>query len=70
MKVKFRFLFSKKYFTGKYFQLSLTFLILSVFCGTWNVNGVNPPDLLKKWFDKVEIEDKKRKTPPDIIVIG
>lgn len=42
----------------------------SVFCGTWNVNGVNPPDLLKKWFDKVEIEDKKRKTPPDIIVIG
>lgn len=42
----------------------------SVFCGTWNVNGENPPDSLQMWFDKVGIEDERRKTPPDIIVIG
>lgn len=42
----------------------------SVFCGTWNVNGETPPDSLQMWFDQVGKEDERRKTPPDIIVIG
>lgn len=35
----------------------------SIFCGTWNVNGQNPPVTLKQWLDRVP-------DPPDIYVIG
>lgn len=35
----------------------------TIFCGTWNVNGQNPPVTLKQWLERVP-------DPPDIYVIG
>lgn len=51
-------------------ELFFFFWILSVFCGTWNVNGETPPDSVQMWFDQVGKEDEGTKTSPDIIVIG